>query len=155
MNINDAFPTKYFKADQLDRPVTLVIERFQMEEMNNPQTGRKEIKPVIYFVGEEQGLVLNLTKKDVLEQAFGSETDDYIGREITLSQGRTKFGGKTIPCIDVSIPAPVKQGRSAGNAPYNPKVGPNPAMAQTVAGLTRRNGPPEPPPVESEDDYGN
>ena len=42
-------------------------------------------KPRLNFEGKEKGLVLNATNTQTLVQAYGTDSDDWIGHEIGLS----------------------------------------------------------------------
>ena len=56
MKVNEAFPSKFLKADDLqDRTVKLTIDRVEMDEVGD---GRK---PIAYFKDAKKGLVLNVT----------------------------------------------------------------------------------------------
>ena len=66
MNINDAFPGKYFKAADVAQPRILTIANVAIEQM---QDGTQ--KPAISFNESQQLFVLN--KTNVLSvQAFGA-----------------------------------------------------------------------------------
>lgn len=52
-----------------------------------------EPKPVVDFHGDSRGLVLNATQWDVLEAAFGPESDDWIGHTVLLSTEAGVFRG--------------------------------------------------------------
>jgi len=46
--------------------------------------GRKNTKPVVHFVEDERGFVLNKGNGAILARAFGDDTDNWEGRTITL-----------------------------------------------------------------------
>lgn len=105
MNINKAFPSNYIKAADLDdKDVTLVIKSIKMEELG---TGReKEEKPVIYFHRTEKGFVLNKTNAGTIEKLYGPETEQWIGKPITLCAKEVEFGGEMVWSIRVSLKKP-------------------------------------------------
>ena len=110
MNINQAFPSKYFKADYLatGEAKTLIISQFVMENVG--QEGKAETRPVLYFSNHEQGLVLNKTKAEIIAEALGPETDAWPGHAIIITRGMTTFAGRRVGCIDVHAKAPKGNG---------------------------------------------
>ena len=103
MNINDSFPTKWLKAGHLDGDRTLTINDVLIERMGDDE----EVKPVLYFQEDARGLVLNRTNAGIIEKLLGtSETDEWLGRQITIFPTQVDFGGKTTEAIRVRIRAP-------------------------------------------------
>lgn len=92
----------YLKTEDLQgRAVRVVIERIAEEEIGTEEKG-KEKKLVAHFFGKEKSLVLNKTKCEALELITGSDDiDAWVGAQIILAPGRTKFQGKTVGCIDI------------------------------------------------------
>jgi hypothetical protein len=153
VNINQAFPSKYFKADDFapGESRALIIAECKMEVVG--QEGEKATRPVLYFSNAEHGLVLNQTRAGVIAAALGTETDAWVGQTIYLQRGQTRLGNKIVPCTDVIVPPP-PQPRARVTAPYN-HPGPGPAPHVATAGIVQRQGRPVPPPVQSEEDYGH
>jgi hypothetical protein len=99
--LDDLHPARFLKpSDLLDRwhvqQVTVTISRLTMEEVE-PQPGKKETKPVLYFktkTGTEfpRGYLLG-AKIDVesLKSATGAATTgELIGKRITITVGEHK-----------------------------------------------------------------
>ena len=102
MNINDAFPSKYLKAGDLpeEGSQAFTIEAVRMEEIGR----EKEEKPVIYFKGEDKGLVCNKTNARTIAKSIGSEDmDDWIGKTINLWRAEVEFQGEMVEAIRVKI----------------------------------------------------
>ncbi len=100
MNINDAFPSKYIKASDLqgqDVPVT--ISKIEWEEVGQ----EKDRLPILYFEGRERGLALNKTNTFTIGDIHGQEMDNWGGKEITLFPTQTDFQGKQVACIRVRL----------------------------------------------------
>lgn len=114
MNIDKAFPSNYLKASDLgDAQPIVTIDRVEVEAIGRD----KELKPVLYFVGKEKGVVLNKTNSNKIVGLLGSkDTDEWIGCKIRLYATETEFGGETVECIRV---------KAAGGA-QKPKVKPEP-----------------------------
>ena len=135
MNINQAFPSKYFKADDLapGETKTLIISQFAMENVG--AEGKAETRPVLYFSNHEQGLVLNKTKAEIISEALGPETDGWIGHAIIITRGSTTYQGRRVGCIDVHAKAP----KTAPQFPTPPHV-------QGIVQRQKRQAPPPPEP---------
>lgn len=115
MDISHLTKSKYLRADQMyGQTQTFTIERVALEEV-----GRGETKPVVYLGGMSQGFVLNQTNTRAIAQAYSSETDNWIGKPITLFGTTATFQGQMVPAIRVSVPpanpGPVTEPEKGGN----------------------------------------
>lgn len=99
MNINQAFPSKYLKASDLnDQTVTVTIADIKIEQVGQD----RDTKPVAYFQGKTKGLVLNKTNSRKIASIAGSpETDDWVGVEVAIFPTETEFAGESVECIRV------------------------------------------------------
>lgn len=114
MNVNDAFPSKYIKADDLQgREVTVTIDRVEMENIGQGQN--QDRKPVAYFQGKQKGLVLNKTNSMNIASVYGPETSGWTGRQVTLFSAWVDYQGKSVQAVRVR-PA-FAQGQQAPVAP--------------------------------------
>jgi hypothetical protein len=108
MDMNSAFPNDYLKASDLQgHEVTVTMSHVQMQEM------RSDTKPVLFFVGKDKGLVLNKTNTNTICGMYGSDSDGWNGKPITLFPTQTDFQGRQVACVRVKI-APAKNGEIAG-----------------------------------------
>lgn len=99
MRIDAAFPSDYIKAADLNgTPRTLQMSHVAIEKVGNEQ------KPVLYFRNAKKGLVLNKTNSNVISQAYGVDTEEWIEREIELFETMAEFNGKQVPAIRVRLP---------------------------------------------------
>jgi len=125
MKMNDIFPSKYLKADDLGgREVTVKISDCKMEEIG--QGSNKDYKPIVYFDGKEKGVVLNKTNFSAIADAYGDDTDDWTGHPVILfsvqiENPQTKKVG---PAIRIRAPSardlkktPAKDSISSGKPP--------------------------------------
>lgn len=98
-NINEAFPSNYLKASDLqgeERVVT--IKHVEFEEVGRD----KERKAVIYFAGKQKGLILNKTNARKITELSGSAiTEEWAGLQIKVYPTETEFGGETVECIRI------------------------------------------------------
>lgn len=104
MNINEAFPSKYVRADDLGASrVAVVIDHVSTELVG--QGDDQERKAVVYFRGRSKGLVLNKTNaSSILEIAGSAETDDWPGVRLVLYATKVDFQGKRVNAIRVDAP---------------------------------------------------
>lgn len=123
MNLNDAFPSSFLKADDLKgHSVTVVIHDVQMEEIGQGQ--RKDRKLVISFRGKDKKMVCNKTNASVIEKLYGPETEDWIGKPIILAAREVEFQGDMVWAIRVSLvkPATATTAKAATPPPPAPAV---------------------------------
>jgi hypothetical protein len=112
-NINDAFPSAYIKASDLQgKSVIVTINRIEFE----PVGQKREMKPILYFDNKDKGLVLNKTNANKIISITGSsDTEDWAGQSIIIYPTETSFQGDTVECVRVkSAPA---NGRKAVPVP--------------------------------------
>lgn len=117
MDISKLVESRYLRADQMQgQTQTFTIERVTFEEV-----GREESKPVVYLGGMPQGFVLNQTNTRAIAQQYSTETDHWIGKQITLFGTTTLFQGQMVPAIRVSVPTanprPVPEPDKGGGPP--------------------------------------
>lgn len=99
MNIDQIYPSKYLKESDLrGRDATVTIRAVQIVKIGDEQ------KPVAFFEGKEKGLVLNKTLLNVIAKVADSkDTDNWVGKRITLYPTETEYRGDVVPCIRVRL----------------------------------------------------
>ena len=101
MKMSLMFPSDFVKAADLDgKDVTKTIKAVTMDELTMTG-GRKETKPVIRFSDADKKLVLNRTNANIIASMYGNETDNWIGKKITMFPDVTTFGRDTVDCIRI------------------------------------------------------
>jgi hypothetical protein len=100
MNIDQAFPSRFLKAADLDekKGAILTVDRVVMDNVTD-----SEEKPVIYFRETLQGLVLNKTNATMMKELYGPDTDAWAGRRILLMKDMVQFQGKLTPTIRIQF----------------------------------------------------
>lgn len=106
MNIDQQYPSKYLKADDVPKPIKLFIASVSIEEIEDGKT-----KPVLHFRRsenlsghEEPAMVLNMTNANMIKSAYGSETDNWTDKEIGLwVDPNIQFGGKMVKGLRIKI----------------------------------------------------
>lgn len=109
MNFDDLFPSKFLKADDCMTNKVMIIQSITQEEVG----ADKEIKPILRFVGENRGLVLNRVNGSMLQMLHGNSVDAWVGKQIELYRDLVQFGGKTVPAIRLRQPPPAPQQQAA------------------------------------------
>jgi len=111
MSIFDQFPSNYFRSgDFEDGSKQLTIESIGPEEVGE----ERQQKPVVRFVGESRGWVLNKTCAADLADGFGTENEQaWIGGKVELYQERVRFGAKRVPAIRCKVVAKPDRGGSS------------------------------------------
>lgn len=146
MNINQAFPSKWMKAD-VDVPeegAVFTIEEVRFEMVGGGNDDEGEQKLVAYFQGTSKGLVLNRTNADVISSVLGSlDTDDWVGQSVTLYSTDVQFGSKMTRGIRVKRRRP-----GPGASPRQPAA-PAPARQASPARVAR---PADPQPDDDQDE---
>lgn len=126
MNINDAFPSKYLKATDLNNKTIKVTIRAVIEENVN-----QKLQPVLYFQGKDKGMVLNKTNAMTIAQMFGPDTDGWQGGNIEVFSAFVDYQGKQVQGLRVRIPA---QAPAAAPRQAPPARQPVPAEADNGPG---------------------
>lgn len=102
MKLNDMFPSNLLKAQDVTDAggeMPLTIEKVEIKEFD-ADNGGKERKPIIYFKEGKQ-MVCNKTNGNSIAELYGDETDNWLGKEITLVVRDVDFQGKSTPAIRV------------------------------------------------------
>jgi hypothetical protein len=124
------FPSDYLKAADFPTPKVLTIRGIGVEEIGDEKTA----KPVLHFMEETRGLVLNKTNSGLIAHSMGNETDAWVGRQLELYKEPVSFQGRIVDAIRVRVQAaPVAQ-------PAPPQPVPQP-VTQPAAAETFHNDP--------------
>src|ERR1017187_3965535 len=116
MKSADMFPSKYLKAEEFDGDALVVIEKVVVEKLKDPKTREENDKPVAYFKDVDKGLVVNKTNWAQIAQQHGDESNDWKGKEITLTVMEVESFGEIVQAIRVKPKAQSKKGPGIGRA---------------------------------------
>ncbi len=97
MRSSELCPSPHLEAADFDGDTVVTIDRVDFHEVGE----EKVTKGVIYFREYKRALVVNKTNRLRIEGHHGLETDDWIGKQVTLYPSETDYGGQTVPCIRV------------------------------------------------------
>ena len=97
----EMMPRRFFSAESFkSMPRTLTIKSFAKENVNGEGKPEKKCL-VLRFEDTDEGCVLNNERVQALTDIFGENSADCIGKKVKLYQGKTKFGGKAVPCVSI------------------------------------------------------
>jgi hypothetical protein len=78
--------SKHLKAkDFLGKNLKVAISEVQFVEFEAREGQPADKKAILLFEGKEKGLVLNGTNNDTLCNAYGFDSDKWIGKSISLT----------------------------------------------------------------------
>ncbi len=103
MDTRKLFPSKYLKACDFEGgPRTFVIRDLVVEEVGQGKDA--EEKPLLYFIDQDQALVLNVTNLRTIEDDYGFVSDTWAGKELELYAEKVDFAGKRVLGVRVRVP---------------------------------------------------
>ena len=87
------------------QPIVATISKLEMETVG--QGAEAKTKPVLYLENEKP-IVLNASNLETLSDAFGDDTDAWVGHKIKIRCVKTQFQGKTVDGLRVEpiVPKP-------------------------------------------------
>lgn len=102
LKFGDLYPSRFFKAEDVDEPLVVKIKELVMEKLGG-ENG--DTKPVLYFVNQEKAIVLNKTNATAIINLVGSDdVDDWIGVKVELYKDTVLFHGQRTPCVRIRTP---------------------------------------------------
>jgi hypothetical protein len=94
----------FLKGEDLDEGERTVVTIKTAEEVNFPSG---DTVPVLSFLELDQKLTLNKTRIKKLVEILGDDTDEWVGKKISLYPIDVQYQGKTMPGVAVAA-APKK-----------------------------------------------
>ena len=99
MNINQMFPNRFLKGEELNGPVTVKIVEVKQERAYSRWEGEREIY-VLYCGNATRGVVLSKPLALSIAQALGeNDTERWRGKAITLYPQPMKVAGRDLVVI--------------------------------------------------------
>lgn len=116
---NVAFPSLYFRGDDVVKPIIAEIQDVNIEALKS-KDGSSEDKLIVYFVGQKKRLVCNRINWDSIVEITGEDdTDRWVGHRICLFANPERVAGKMMNCVRVRA-ASVPSQKKAAPAPKAP-----------------------------------
>ncbi len=120
--IADAFPSKYLAASDFeDGDVTATIVAADIETIGQGQDAARKI--VVKLKGLPKAFICNKVNAGTIAKVTGSDdTDDWIGKRITLGVSEVEFKGDLMPAIRVRLKKPAPVAAPARQVVDNPEA---------------------------------
>lgn len=101
MELSQVFESATLKAADLQgNEPTVKIANVEMKKFDDGN------KLVITFEGKKKALVCNKTNANRIAHAYGTDTDDWIGKEIVLFVDQVDFKGELVDAIRIRTKKP-------------------------------------------------
>jgi len=105
MKRSEAFPSRFLSKDDVEVPRQGTVDRLKRETLKSDEGD--EIKTVLYFREETlKPMILNNVNWMTCEDAYGSDSDMWLGKKIELYHDQNvMFGAKRVGGVRVRIPS--------------------------------------------------
>ena len=124
MKFSDTRESKYLKQSVLPKPCRVTIDRFTLETVGQGNEAQERV--IMYFVGKNKGMVVNVSNQAILEELFRSEdTDHMVGKQIVIwADPSVQYAGKRTGGLRIMDPRQINQ--HFGATPMTPATGGQP-----------------------------
>ena len=103
MKWTDFVDSRYLSGYDIEKPVTVTLERVTVEEVIQPKTGKKENKIILWWKGAKKGQILTKRVARVLSVLNKMKLDpnEWVGCSVTLYTTTEKHFGEVHPILNV------------------------------------------------------
>jgi hypothetical protein len=100
--VSEMIVSKFLRKEDFDEDRVMTIKGVKLEDMPGDSGDQKW---VLYFREEAKGMALNVTTIRVLEQAYGDDTDHWVGNKVMVYvDPNVSFGGKVVGGLRLRTP---------------------------------------------------
>jgi hypothetical protein len=100
--VSEMIVSKFLRKEDFDEDRVMTIKNVKLEDMPGDSGDQKW---VLYFREEAKGMALNVTTIRVLEQAYGDDTDRWVGNKVMVYvDPNVSFGGKVVGGLRLRTP---------------------------------------------------
>lgn len=111
--VSEMIQSKFLRKEDFDEDRVMTIRTVKLEDMPGDDGQQKW---VLYFREEAKGMALNVTTIRVLENAFGDDSDEWMGKKVKVYvDPNVSFGGKVVGGLRLMPPR--KQAEAPKPAP--------------------------------------
>lgn len=123
--VRDMIQSKFLRKEDFEEDQVCTIKDCKLEDVGKEDA--QEQRWVLYFRERDKGMVLNVTTIRVLEQAYGGDTEHWVGNKVMVYvDPNVSFGGKVVgglrlrtpKKVQVKAPAPPKEDEFADEIPF-------------------------------------
>lgn len=112
--VKDMIQSKFLRKEDFDEDQVCTIKDCRLENVGKEDD--QEQRWVLYFRERDKGMVLNVTTIRVLEQAYGGDSDHWVGNKVMVYvDPNVSFGGKVVGGLRLRTPK-----KQAAKAPPPP-----------------------------------
>jgi hypothetical protein len=105
--VSEMIVSKFLRKEDFDEDRVMTIRTVKLEDMPGDSGDQKW---VLYFKEEAKGMALNVTTIRVLEQAFGDDSDHWVGKRVMVYvDPNVSFGGKIVGGLRLRAPKKQQQ----------------------------------------------
>lgn len=116
--VSEMIQSKFLRKEDFDEDMVCTIRTVKLEEM---QGGSGETRWVLYFNELQKGMVLNTTTIRVLEQAFGDDSEHWIGKRVKVYvDPNVSFQGRVVGGLRLRTPKANGTGKHTAPTPPPP-----------------------------------
>jgi hypothetical protein len=140
VNIKDVFSSKYLSANDIDNEVSYPVTIVAVDTNEFGQGKDKQVKFEIKFREIKKPFIVNKTNANSIAKLLGPETDEWVGKRITLFKTEVQYKDEMVDGIRIKSKLPPPSARFPGlpnpeaparqAAPQMPEVGPPPSDAE-------------------------
>lgn len=119
---SEMYPSRFLKASDVeDGDLTLTIAEVRLERIG--QGSQADDKWVLFFSEDEKGLVLNKTNTNTIAKLHGDDTDDWVGRPVTLYATEVQYQKDMVDAIRIRSKPPRSARKEVkANVPAQPST---------------------------------
>lgn len=100
MHFKLLYPSQYLAAcDLTGKDVKVTIESIKVEDIHTEKGAEKKV--IIRFSGKQKMMILNKTNAKTIAKRYGNDTDDWIGKVVTLYPTTCQAFGDTHECLRI------------------------------------------------------
>lgn len=100
--VSEMIVSKFLRKEDFDEDRVMTVKGVKLEDMPGESGDQKW---VLYFREEAKGMALNVTTIRVLEQAFGDDSDHWVGNRVMVYvDPNVSFGGKVVGGLRLRAP---------------------------------------------------
>lgn len=112
--VSEMIVSKFLRKEDFEEDRVMTVKGVKLEDMPGENSDQKW---VLYFREEAKGMALNTTTIRVLENAFGDDSDMWIGKRVMVYvDPNVSFGGRVIGGLRLRVPKPAAKAAVAAPA---------------------------------------
>jgi len=101
----DMVKSKFFRARDVEGQPPMVLTIADVTEELMGRGGRQEVKCFLWFHETPKGLQLNKSRVNVLETAYGPDSDLWSGKKVRIYfDPKVEFGGRPVGGVGIQTP---------------------------------------------------